>query len=655
MANSVSDYRTLCAPVNPLELWTRLSEALALKGVDVSAQTVTSLPMPDVDSESFRDEYLLKELLRKYPDFDLGIDTREASLSTFWEDELANTFTNDRLLTYNLDNPGVEQIIESASRKIGVVLGRFDWEEFFEGVRFGPGATIRHTRLEASVWGKLSGVPYVSRSAHWLLQEIVSRCPGWAYSLYAGDGDVPVSVPLDFVTCEYDRGTCVTKNAKTDRFIGIGPDGNVAAQLGAGYSMRKRLARVGINLNDQTINQRLAHEGSVDGEIATVDVRSASQSVTWGLVYKTLGSRPAHEVDRTWFMVLDALRTRFVLLDGRLHEYALFSAMGNGFTFELESLLFWGLAMATCEFLAIPTEKVSVYGDDITIPSKAVPMLREVFAWCGFRLNMDKSFWSLGGENHRFRESCGKHYRDGVDVSPFYCDKGLDTPDQIVLLANNLLRWSRLPFGRDARVKGVWEWVISHLHPLIRECQIPFGEQNDGLILDWDECRSVRPYLLKAEGGHLPTSVGWCVRTFVVESRQRQNDDGRTGLSTWFYNRAVNRHSIAVPTWWEKLVREIVAPESLDPELSLRFKERCVSCFTPLGPWVQGIDAGVPESTDLWMGVTARTRAWIQGQRKTFPKYQRSTKPHPVCESSRDYWQRTVLEILLPYWWVLGL
>jgi len=609
--------------------------------------------MPAWDDPLFRERYLLKEVLRKYPDFDLGIDTREAALSQFFEDELANTFTNDRLLTYDSANPSVELIIESASRKIASVLGIFNWERFFERVRFGPGATVRHTRAEATVWGKLSGLPYVSSSAHFVMREILSRCPGWAFSLPGLVGDIPQTVSFDFVTCEYDRGTCVTKNAKTDRFIGIGPDGNVAAQLGLGHNMRERLAKCGVNLNDQTINQKLAREGSYHGRIATIDVKSASQSVTYGLVYKVLASRPHQELDPTWFRLMDCLRTENVLIDGSLHSYALFSPMGNGFTFELESLLFWGLTMAVCGHLGVSTESVSVYGDDITCPVEAVPLLQEVFSWCGFRLNMDKSFYTTSASGFCFRESCGKHYLNGTDVTPFYVDQALDTPDQIVLLANNLLRWSRLAYGRDGRVEEVYSWLVGHLHPLIRSCQIPFGDENDGLIVDFDECRVVQtlriPNDLRSRNKTLLDShfSGYRVKTFSIESRG-ERDDGRPGLSSWLYHSATTRFQASRDgKWWDKLVKTDSGDSGgLPPEVSLKFGSRDVVLFPHIGPWLS-LDGAGSVSTDWLRGISDATRRWWDRRDSAISNivYSRSTKYHPTDVPSRDAWMGVPLSV----------
>jgi len=72
--------------------------------------------------------------------------------------------------------------------------------------------------------------------------------------------------------------------------------------------------------------------------------------------------------------------------------------MGNGFTFPLETLIFWALTRAVCG----STATVSAYGDDIICPSDRAEDVIAVLTEVGFSVNLEKSFW-----NGPFRESCG--------------------------------------------------------------------------------------------------------------------------------------------------------------------------------------------------------------------------------------------------------
>jgi hypothetical protein len=96
--------------------------------------------------------------------------------------------------------------------------------------------------------------------------------------------------------------------------------------------------------------------------------------------------------------------------------------MGSALTFPIEAMVF-----ATIIFMAIEKElntsisrgkikkflgQVRVYGDDIIVPSRFVHAVTTELEAFGLLVNADKSFWS-----GKFRESCGKEYYDGHDVS----------------------------------------------------------------------------------------------------------------------------------------------------------------------------------------------------------------------------------------------
>lgn len=534
-----------CSPVDALELVVRIADALDVPlerdGI-VDAARVTRQPFPpqEIEGSRFRDRYLVKEVVRKYPGFDLGVDTTAAAFNSFFEDEAVNASTNDRLLSYSAENCRASRILHTASCKAMEILGRFSWEKWLGGLRFGPGATTRLARKDASVYGKLSGTPEVSRAALPLARTVMSLMPGWAYGHDYDAGIKEVTLALS--VCDYDLLRCVPKNAWTGRTIGVTTDMQIYMQLALGYCMRCAMFDAGINLNDQSINQRMAYYASITGKQATVDARSASNSVTSALVWKYLGDHPHSEkYDPTWFRLLEVLRSSHALVEHsgttKLHEYELFSAMGCGFTFELESLIFWTLAWAVCQDLGISTN-ISVYGDDLIVPVEAMDLLTEVYAYCGFRFNSDKTF---ADPKPGFRESCGKHYLNGMDVSPFYVDTELNTVSSIVLLANNIVRWSRTNHGyRDGRLLPVWTWVISHLPHWVLHCRIPLGETDDGLIMDFDEAVPSAVYSEGCKRGMPKSFLGYQCKTFYEGNREMKLS-GKAGYVTWLYNQSYTR------------------------------------------------------------------------------------------------------------------
>jgi hypothetical protein len=96
--------------------------------------------------------------------------------------------------------------------------------------------------------------------------------------------------------------------------------------------------------------------------------------------------------------------------------------MGSALTFPVEAMVFLTIIfMAVEEKLNRPLvrrdleryfRKVRVYGDDIIVPVDLVPSVIGHLEAFGLKVNRRKSFWT-----GKFRESCGKEYYAGEDVS----------------------------------------------------------------------------------------------------------------------------------------------------------------------------------------------------------------------------------------------
>jgi hypothetical protein len=200
--------------------------------------------------------------------------------------------------------------------------------------------------------------------------------------------------------------------------------------------MAKRLAAFGVDIRDQSLNQRRALEGSLTGALATLDLSSASDTISREIVYELLPLE--------WAELLNWGRSTTVELpNGETMVQAKFASMGNGFTFPLETLIFWGLAAACCD----RDSDASVYGDDIIIPSDKYADLTEVLRYAGFLVNAGKSFC-----NGPFRESCGTDYFRGIDVRPFYA-KGWVNAQLLFVLHNFYVR--ELDFDRAKEVEDL--------------------------------------------------------------------------------------------------------------------------------------------------------------------------------------------------------
>jgi len=343
--------------------------------------------------DAYEASYLSRTLLTK---FDGGTkdgaqQRRSKAIAKWPETETINSTTNSRLIKLGASSidviPGVSAraFLGRVERIIARIL---PWTPSLDVANggFSGGSSTSKKRVQGHPALKFLDKADVTRPALSLFRDIV-RGTRWADHLRLPglepryvDGNVLFTVP---------------KNSEIDRVAAKEPDLNMFLQKAFGNQIRTCLKRVGIDLNDQRINQELARIGSVTGSLMTVDLSSASDSVTLELVRRVLPS--------DWFYYLDLVRSKQTDVDGTAHVNEMFSSMGNGFTFELESLLFVAITQAVAYFRGVRGQ-ISVYGDDIIAPSELSLDLTSALAFCGFRLNESKSFWTGS-----FRESCGKH------------------------------------------------------------------------------------------------------------------------------------------------------------------------------------------------------------------------------------------------------
>jgi hypothetical protein len=348
-----------------------------------------------------------------------------AAVSRFFEAEERCFEANVRLA--NMDSwhlfKGVttSSVLFTAARKISYLLGDVNLDEIAEGFAFGPGATTRLSRRRSDPFYKFGGIPETTSSNASFALAALRQVPRWT--------EGPVKGSKRFAIREMNRIVTVPKNAKTERMIAIEPCMNIYVQKGVGSVIRKRLKRVGIDLDDQTRNQVMARQGSIDGSLATIDLSMASDTVAFETVRSLLPPE--------WFCILEQMRTSFgTLPSGEIIRYQKFSSMGNGFTFELESLIFWAICASVVSLLELKDHRVGIYGDDLIVPTEAVEPLMKVLEFLGFKPNPKKTF--VEGP---FRESCGKHYFRGHDVTPFYVRAPVSLHSDLFLLHNNLCRW----------------------------------------------------------------------------------------------------------------------------------------------------------------------------------------------------------------------
>lgn len=384
-------------------------EVLAL----VKRRDLRSLCLFEVNYETatFDEVRAVRQVLgffQKRADIDIGTDRRAAAEQSF---ERAEALCRESNEIFRCVASGgfffpfdVESVLFRAQRTIARILG--DVPDLSDlKLRFGPGATTTVKKKDASARRKLSQRYACSEDAIRAVGDVLLEMPLWAGHESGSD----VEVLTHAVDIHHGRVDFVRKTAKTDRTIAVEPMLNSMVQLGIGDYMAKRLRREGVDLSNQSLNGELARKGSLTGALATLDLSSASDTVSSGLVASLLPF--------DWWDFLRTFRTGTVLYKTGIIRLEKFSSMGNGFTFPLESLIFYALAKASAEGFEGP---VSVYGDDIIVPTGCVDLLTRVLTSCGFVLNKSKSYSS-----GPFRESCGKDYFSGIDIRPFYVKDAL--------------------------------------------------------------------------------------------------------------------------------------------------------------------------------------------------------------------------------------
>lgn len=476
-----------------LDTPTSLGLYIALEAGDIDSVVNHKIDPKSYDCPfRFRDDYLAVSYLKKYPFAGRKSLTREVARQKFLEAEDLCQATNRFFRRYResplLVDPTIHTIFHSMARKISSILGRFDYEAWASRCRFGPGATDVVRGPRATIYDKLGSQLSASADAAAAAVWVVNRHPAWLQARSGlGPFDDGCYRPIELSDLTLARGNAITfvpKDARTDRAIAIEPHLNIFLQLGVGALIRERLRKAGLDLDDATANQRLAYIGSKYGSVSTIDLSSASDTIAREVVREF--------IPQPWFDIMDLIRSKTGTIkdsDGNesLIHYQKFSSMGNGFTFELESLLFYAMALAVTETLGLDLSLVRVYGDDIVVPHGCEELLLKALGVLGFKTNREKSFFE-----GPFRESCGKDFYDGHDVRPIFLKEVPSDAKSLIRLANGLRRLAYRRnhyYGCDSRLRNAWVRAIRRLPDSLRHgLRGPLYREVDGTLVEVDGC-----------------------------------------------------------------------------------------------------------------------------------------------------------------------
>ena len=218
------------------------------------------------------------------------------------------------------------------------------------------------------------------------------------------------------------RVVSVPKTQKTPRIIAIEPSTVQYVQQGLLEVISEKIHSTFLNeligTKDQTPNQDLAKAGSLNRDLATLDLSEASDRVSSKLVSQLMHRHPLSRE------AVFACRSERASVPGQgVISLSKFASMGSALCFPFEAMVF-----LTVIFLGIERElghqltkktdiypfigRVRVYGDDLIVPVEYVHTVVDELEHFGAKVGRPKSFW-----NGKFRESCGKEYYAGHDVS----------------------------------------------------------------------------------------------------------------------------------------------------------------------------------------------------------------------------------------------
>jgi len=287
-----------------------------------------------------------------------------------------------------------------------------------------------------------------------------------------------------------------------------------------------------LRLDDQEVNQLLAREGSITGALATLDLSEASDRVSNELV-RFLTGRWEH-LDGA----IQACRSRQAIVrlgddEFETRTIAKFASMGSALTFPIESMIFLIVALVGIERnigrrlresdLITLRGRVAVYGDDIIVPSDHVGSVVHALDSFGFKVNSHKSFWT-----GRFRESCGKDYYNGTDVS--YVKFRKEWPDDRRSVEEVVSLVSFFNQCKDAHYTETVDYLREKITALLGGF-FPRVSRDSAILGEWDDV--THDIVRMCPNLHVPLSKGYAIKDHIPLNPL----DGERALLKFFLKR----------------------------------------------------------------------------------------------------------------------
>lgn len=381
-------------------------------------------------------------------------------VATSWDDELVGEF---KKLLYHMLYP------EGTST--------FELHEILSEARDGPGSSIQVTGTDSysKLFSSRGSTTCVSLAKY--IEYFFAHDHRWVSAFkirqeHYGDRAIVEGSKLSFAP----------KNRDVMRSICTEPSLNMFYQLGLGKILEKRLLRfTGIDLATQPDkNRSLTKLGSQTGRFATIDLASASDTISVSLLREVL--------PKQFFQLLMKLRckqTRYKNEDVALH---MVSTMGNGFTFPLQTIIFTCAVLAVYRVYGRPYQSpfgdsignYGIFGDDIIVETEMFRPVCRFLEMLGFVVNAGKSF-----SEGPFRESCGEDYYNGVNIRGVYVET-LSTEQDVAVLVNRLNDFT-------ARTGIPVPNTVGYLLRWVRFQPVPLAENDDaGIKVPYSMLKSIK-------------------------------------------------------------------------------------------------------------------------------------------------------------------
>lgn len=322
----------------------------------------------------------------------------------------------------------IRPYLDEASRIIDDILGRATFRKsnkFYTGhgvsIRGGGSKPFQTLKADMSKLSHLYG-----------RKDLISEFFDLDLSSYLNEIMIHCDIGPDLITQ-------VPKKCDVNRTIGITSTVLKAEQHTIGVHLRRCFARYhgdNVDHNLDTVadyHTYLAWYASKTMLYDTFDMHAASDTISYQLVRLLMSQQ--YKNSYKIFTLMEQCRARCYVLkrDMSIKQYYKYCAMGNGFCFELESIIFYALTKARylvdskadrpkflrgfAASLRASAKEISTFGDDIIVPyCYSKESWVEYYRYFGFTMNLEKSF----SIESYFRESCGSDFINGLFVRGFY-------------------------------------------------------------------------------------------------------------------------------------------------------------------------------------------------------------------------------------------